>query len=227
MSRKNCCRKSECDCGCKPDKKKCKSKKTSRFIPQANMKLTDAIQVPDLNTFITGCVGCTGCATDSFEALEEYTGVPVVRFKAGESKEDIARPLQDEAAAAGRPGLVLVGKAQERTLVWRGYVDDTHAGHRPTHPHMAWRRQPRARPLVLLFLRRRVGTGLPQDLYLRRRSRCGPAPTATNGPSANWPRRASASRLSTTDCAALRTPPPRTASVPVSALVICAGFWPA
>jgi hypothetical protein len=75
------------------------------------------------------------------ETLEENTGVPVVRFKAGESKEDIARPFQDEAAGAGRPGLVLVGKAQERTSVWRGYVDDSHAGHRPTHPHMAWRRQ--------------------------------------------------------------------------------------
>src|SRR5271169_5614984 len=63
------------------------------------------------------------------EALEESTGVPVVRFKSGESKEDIARPFQDKAAAAGRPGLVLVGKAQERTSAWRGYVDDTHVGH--------------------------------------------------------------------------------------------------
>jgi hypothetical protein len=75
------------------------------------------------------------------EALEARTGVPVVRFKTGESKEDLARPFQDEAMATGRPGLVLVGKAQERTSVWRGYVDDTHAGHRPSHPHMAWRRQ--------------------------------------------------------------------------------------
>jgi len=75
------------------------------------------------------------------EALEERTGVPVVRFKTGESKEDLARPFQDEAVAADRPGLVLIGKAQERTSVWRGYVDDTHAGHRPSHPHMAWRRQ--------------------------------------------------------------------------------------
>ena len=64
MSRKNCCRKSESDCGCKPEKKKCKAKKTTRFIPQANMTLSDAIQVPDLNTFITGCVGCTGCAIE-------------------------------------------------------------------------------------------------------------------------------------------------------------------
>lgn len=75
------------------------------------------------------------------EALEKVTEVPVVRFKTGESKEDLARPLQDEAVAAGRTGLVLVGKAQERTSVWRGFVDDTHPGHRSTHPHMAWRRQ--------------------------------------------------------------------------------------
>jgi hypothetical protein len=75
------------------------------------------------------------------EALEESSGVPVVRFKAGESKEDIARPFQDDAAATDRSGLVLIGKAQERTSAWRGYVDATHAGHRPNHPHMAWRRQ--------------------------------------------------------------------------------------
>ena len=38
-------------------------------------------------------------------------------------------------------GLVLVGKAQERTSSWRGFVDASHAGHRPSHPHIAWRRQ--------------------------------------------------------------------------------------
>lgn len=69
------------------------------------------------------------------------SGVPVVRFRRGESKEDIARPYQDEALVAGHPGLVLVGKAQERTASWRGYVDDAHAAHRPNHPHIAWRRQ--------------------------------------------------------------------------------------
>jgi hypothetical protein len=74
------------------------------------------------------------------EALEENTGVPVVRFKSGQSKEEIARPYQDEASMAGRPGLVLVGKAQERASSWRGFVDDTHAAHRPGHPHIAWRR---------------------------------------------------------------------------------------
>jgi hypothetical protein len=75
------------------------------------------------------------------EALEEATGVPVVRFKAGQSKEDIARPYQDEALSCGRPGLVLVGKAQERTSSWRGFVDDAHPRHRPNHPHISWRRQ--------------------------------------------------------------------------------------
>lgn len=75
------------------------------------------------------------------DGLLKTTGVPLVRFKGGQSKEDIARPYQDAAAAAGRWGLVLVGKAQERTSSWRGLVDNSHAGHRPNHPHIAWRRQ--------------------------------------------------------------------------------------
>lgn len=75
------------------------------------------------------------------DALVAASAVPAVRFKGRESKEDLARPYQDVALAAGRPGLVLVGKAQERTSSWRGFVDDSHAGHRPNHPHIAWRRQ--------------------------------------------------------------------------------------
>jgi len=75
------------------------------------------------------------------DALVSASGVPMVRFKRAESKEDIARPYQDEAFAAGHAGLVLVGKAQERTSAWRGFVDDSHVGHRPNHPHIAWRRQ--------------------------------------------------------------------------------------
>lgn len=75
------------------------------------------------------------------DALVETSGVPVVRFARGESKEDIARPYQDAALTAGDFGLVLVGKAQERTSSWRGFVDKTHASHRPGHPHIVWRRQ--------------------------------------------------------------------------------------
>jgi len=75
------------------------------------------------------------------DAVVTTSGVPLVRFKHGECKEDIARPFQDAAIAAGHSGLVLVGKAQERTSSWRGFVDDSHAAHRPGHPHFAWRRQ--------------------------------------------------------------------------------------
>ncbi|MGH9222908.1 MAG: hypothetical protein ACRD2W_03710 [Acidimicrobiales bacterium] len=74
------------------------------------------------------------------DALVAAHDVPVVRFKRDECKEDIARPYQQEAAAAGRSGLVLVGKAQERTSSWRGFVDESHASHRPGHPHFSWRR---------------------------------------------------------------------------------------
>ncbi|HSH60583.1 MAG TPA: hypothetical protein VK988_13285, partial [Acidimicrobiales bacterium] len=74
------------------------------------------------------------------DALVATRDVPMVRFKRDECKEDIARPHQQEAAAAGRHGLVLVGKAQERTSSWRGFVDESHAAHRPNHPHFAWRR---------------------------------------------------------------------------------------
>lgn len=74
------------------------------------------------------------------EALVAASDVPVVRFGRDDCKEDIARPYQLAAAAAGRPGLVLVGKAQERTSSWRGFIDETHAGHRPNHPHFSWRR---------------------------------------------------------------------------------------
>ncbi len=75
------------------------------------------------------------------DALVRATGVPVVRFRRGECKEDVARPLQDTAAAEGRWGLVLVGKAQERTSSWRGFVDPSSRAHQPNHPHIVWRRQ--------------------------------------------------------------------------------------
>jgi hypothetical protein len=42
---------------------------------------------------------------------------------------------------AGDFGLVLVGKAQERTSSWRGFIDKARASHRPGHLHIVWRRQ--------------------------------------------------------------------------------------
>jgi hypothetical protein len=78
---------------------------------------------------------------NKLDGLLAASGVPMVRFGRGESKENVARPYQDDALAAGRFGLVLVGKAQERTSSWRGFVDKTHGSHRPGHPHFTWRRQ--------------------------------------------------------------------------------------
>jgi hypothetical protein len=75
------------------------------------------------------------------DAMVASSGAPLVRFKRGDCKEDIARPYQDEATTAGRYGLVLVGKAQERTSSWRGFVDPSHTSHRPGHPHISWARQ--------------------------------------------------------------------------------------
>jgi hypothetical protein len=75
------------------------------------------------------------------DALVAATAVPVVRFKKGQSKEDLARPYQDQAAGSGRFGLVLVGKAQEGASSWRGYVDQSYPGHRSSRPHLVWRRQ--------------------------------------------------------------------------------------
>jgi hypothetical protein len=88
------------------------------------------------------------------DSVVASSGVPVVRFKPGDCKEDIARPFQDEAAAAGRPGLVLVGKAQERTSSWRGFVDASHAQPpAPAPPHLLAASVLGARPLVLLMRR--------------------------------------------------------------------------
>ena len=119
------------------------------------------------------------------DALVAVSGMPVVRFKRGESKEDIARPYQDEAFAAGHAGLVLVGKAQERTSSWRGFVDDSHAGPRPNHPHIAWRRQSSMPDHCTCTSPTTSGGWHSSSCARTRRIRCGVAPTATSGPNAS------------------------------------------
>lgn len=78
-----------------------------------------------------------------FEDFLARSGVPVVRFRKGQVKEDIARPFQLAAAAEGRAGVVLVGKAQERTEAWAGYKDPTNPHSTPRHPHFVFSRQSR------------------------------------------------------------------------------------
>jgi hypothetical protein len=75
---------------------------------------------------------------DSFVAR---TGLEMVRFAKGESKEDRARPYQDAAARAGTPGVVLVGKAQEKMAAWTGYKDKASPLGTDAHPHFAFSRQ--------------------------------------------------------------------------------------
>jgi len=70
-------------------------------------------------------------------------GLDVVRFRKGDVKEDIARPYQQAAAAANEPGVVLVGKAQERMQAWVGYKDPRSPLHTDRHPHFSFTRQAR------------------------------------------------------------------------------------
>jgi len=75
------------------------------------------------------------------EAFVADHGVPVIRFRRRDSKERIARPYQLAAAAQGRPGVVLVGKAQERMEAWRGWVDKASPRSTKDHPHFSFSRQ--------------------------------------------------------------------------------------
>jgi hypothetical protein len=66
-------------------------------------------------------------------------GIPVVHFAKGESKEAVARPLLDAAAAEGGDGkVVLIGIAQEKASVWRSWP--TKGQEKRPHPHMEWAR---------------------------------------------------------------------------------------
>ena len=75
------------------------------------------------------------------DALVAEGDLPVVRFKRGESKEEVARRYLARARAEGRTGVVLVGKSQERTAVWRGFAERSSPLGGPRQPHFAYRRQ--------------------------------------------------------------------------------------
>lgn len=55
---------------------------------------------------------------------EDYD-VPLIRFAKGDRKLDVVRPLLDKAEAAGRPGVVAVGVAQEFQNVFSGFKRPT------------------------------------------------------------------------------------------------------
>ena len=90
---------------------------------------------------------------------------PIVAFRHGQKKEDIARPFQLAAAGTGREGVVLVGVAQEKLVGgWRGRRD----GGNDAHPHFAFHAGPGVRePLLLLCVGPAVGSGVHQDVPVR------------------------------------------------------------
>lgn len=66
--------------------------------------------------------------------------IPVIYFRKGDSKEEIARRFIDTAAAEGGDGkVVLVGIAQEKAWVWRSWP--AKGQEKRAHPHMDWGRQ--------------------------------------------------------------------------------------
>jgi hypothetical protein len=72
----------------------------------------------------------------AIERFAKRNRIPVVHFKRGESKELMARRFMREAEREGRFVVVMIGVAQERCPVWRGY----RAGGPDWHPHFSYRR---------------------------------------------------------------------------------------
>jgi hypothetical protein len=72
----------------------------------------------------------------AIERFARMHKVPVVHFKRGESKEQVARRYMHKAERDGRFGVVMIGIAQEKTSAWRGFV----TGGSAAHPHFSYRR---------------------------------------------------------------------------------------
>ena len=69
----------------------------------------------------------------------EENEIPVVRFKKGENKEEIAQPYIEAARREGKDRVVLIGIAQEKASAWRSWKAKGHE--KSKHPHMEWSRQ--------------------------------------------------------------------------------------
>ncbi|MGH9341689.1 MAG: hypothetical protein ACRD1R_19415 [Acidobacteriota bacterium] len=73
----------------------------------------------------------------SIERYVESNQIPFVRFAKGQCKEDLVAPYLAKAKAEGRHGVVLIGVAQEKESVWRGW----RKGGSDAHPHFEFGRQ--------------------------------------------------------------------------------------
>ncbi len=66
--------------------------------------------------------------------------IPVVHFKKGQDKEEVALPYLEAAAREGKDRVVLIGIAQEKASVWRSWPRK--GQEKARHPHMDWDREP-------------------------------------------------------------------------------------
>jgi hypothetical protein len=69
----------------------------------------------------------------------EAHSIPVVHFKKGQNKEEIARPYLEAAEREGKDRVVLIGMAQEKASVWRSWPRK--GQEKARHPHMDWGRE--------------------------------------------------------------------------------------
>jgi len=69
----------------------------------------------------------------------ETRRIPVVHFKKGQNKEEVARPYLEVAAREGNDQVVLIGIAQEKASVWRSWPRK--GQEKARHPHMDWGRE--------------------------------------------------------------------------------------
>jgi hypothetical protein len=69
----------------------------------------------------------------------ETNGIPVIHFKKGQNKEEVARPFLEAAAKEGKERVVMIGMAQEKASVWRSWPRK--GQEKARHPHMDWGRE--------------------------------------------------------------------------------------
>jgi hypothetical protein len=69
----------------------------------------------------------------------EANGIPVVYFRKGQNKEEVAGPYLQAAARGGKERVVMIGIAQEKASVWRSWPRK--GQEKARHPHMDWGRE--------------------------------------------------------------------------------------
>jgi hypothetical protein len=92
------------------------------------------------------------------------SGIPVIRFKAGERKAEVMAPYLQAAAAAGRSQVAAVGCAQEFQLVWTARRRDTDPAGCPQFSFT--KEQRRVSVFLRVHLRHPGGPRVHQDLRL-------------------------------------------------------------